>query len=94
MGDDIRDSDVPAVSRFNISVVSQLVVPKGYVRNAQLSREEVHRAHWNVMEHCTEAAKFINKHRELVLQVDPDVTDEQRSLNFFPYFRDWVCNNF
>lgn len=90
MGEETIDATVPNRPRFHISVYSDLVIPKSFVRDRQLSMEAVMTAHWCVMEHCTEAANFISKHREKLLEFDPDVTDEERIQHFHPYFRQWV----
>lgn len=90
MGDDTPAANVPNVPRFDISVVSEHVIPRSFVRNAYLSQEEVMTAHWCVMEHCTEATKFIEKHHRDILNMAPDISDAQRIEHFYPYFREWV----
>ena len=58
-----QDAVIPDAPRWNISVVSDLVMPNGYVANVGLSREELAVAYWCVMEHCDEAEPFIEGHR-------------------------------
>ncbi len=90
MGDDTGDENVSNVPKFDISVVSELVIPKSFMRRAQLTIPEIMTAHWCVMQHCTEAARFIENHQQELLKVAPDITDEQRIEHFHPYFKSWV----
>ena len=90
MGDDKGAENVCNVPRYDISVVSEHVIPKNFVKHAEISREEVATAHWCVMEHCTEAAEFIRIHQEDLLQLAPQISDEDRIQHFHPYFRNWV----
>ncbi|KAM7469376.1 hypothetical protein LguiA_007559 [Lonicera macranthoides] len=88
-----QDAVIPDAPRWNISVVSDLVIPNGYVANARLSREELAVAHWCVMEHCDEAEPFIEGHRAELQRRAPYVTDEddeQRIQNFHPHFLRWM----
>ena len=66
------------------------MVPKRFVRGAELTKEEVMTTHWCVMQHSTEAEYFIEQHQQQVLQVTPNITDERRIEHFHSYFKEWV----
>ena len=66
------------------------MIPKSFVRGAELTKEEVMTAHWCVMQYCIEAEYFIDEHQKEILQLVPDITDERRIDHFHSYFREWV----
>ena len=54
-----NDVDIPDAPKWDISVFSNLVKPKGKGQRSRMGRSELEAAHWCVMEHCTEAEKYI-----------------------------------
>ena len=85
-----RDAVIPDAPKWNISVVSELVITKGYLPNYKLGRQELATAHWCVMDNCWEAELFIAGHRDQLNILYPHATEEQRIASFIPHFRHWV----
>lgn len=84
------DEVIPDAPQWNISVVSYLVKPKGCVRNARLSKQQIATAHWCVMLNCTEAEWYIETHRRQFEEITPHSTDDDRVASFLEHLPRWV----
>lgn len=84
-------SHADVADEYNISVVSNLIKPQGYISRKRITKKELAVAHWCVMENCEEVKYYMDAHKEQYYSTAPNSDDNMRTKHFLNYFKKWVC---
>ncbi|CAM8877600.1 unnamed protein product [Rhodiola kirilowii] len=67
---------------WDISVVSNVIKPMGYLRRMQFDNNAIDVMNWCVMENCEEAKEYINRHVDIFYMRNPNGDNDSRIDDF------------
>ncbi|CAM8978261.1 unnamed protein product [Rhodiola kirilowii] len=75
--------DSPNEARlYGLNIYSPLIKVSGHLPMVQLSKIQLEMAHWCVVEHCEEAAKYLRRHTQKFERECPNRTKTRRVKHF------------